>query len=114
MSWRYVITAGSVQRWRKTSRIVDRLRRLSVKAARVPSSSRSRTHWGSNAVQVGAGRVPSGHNKLNDGEFCIMTDHLTRLPSLPGGMRRMPPTTAKGLGLTMPPVVLCQADEILQ
>jgi hypothetical protein len=28
-------------------------------------------------------------------------------------MRRMPPTTAKDLGLTMPPVVLFQADAIL-
>src|SRR6266446_4681728 len=114
MSWRYVITAGSVQRWRKTSRMVDRLRRLSVKAARVPSSSRSRTHWRSNAVQVCAGRVPSGHNKLNDGEFCIMTYHRARLPSQPSEMRTMPHTTAKGRGLTRPPVVLYQADEILQ
>src|SRR5262245_3922662 len=78
MSWRYAMTAESVQRWRKTSRMVDRPSRLSVKAARVPSSSRSRTHWGSNAVQVWAGRVPSGHNKLNDGGFCIMIDHLPR------------------------------------
>src|SRR5205807_665646 len=51
----------------KMSRMVDRPSRLSVKAARMPSSSRSRTHWGSSAVHVCAGRVPSGHNKLNGG-----------------------------------------------
>jgi hypothetical protein len=67
ISWRYAMTAGSVQRWRKISRTVDRPSRLSVKAARTPSSSRSRTHWGSSAVHVCAGRVPSGHNKLNGG-----------------------------------------------
>jgi hypothetical protein len=34
------------------------------------------THWESSAVQVCAGRVPAGHNKLSDGGCCIMTTHL--------------------------------------
>src|SRR5262245_61602780 len=79
MSWRYAMTAGSVQRWRKTSRIVERPSRLSVKAARMSSSSRSRTHWGPNAVQVCAGRGPAGHRELTAGGLGSATDALPSL-----------------------------------
>src|SRR5438093_410090 len=70
------MTAGSVQRVRKTSRMLDRPSLLLVKAASVFSSSRSRTHCGSNPVPVCAGRVPLGHNKLNDSGLCIVTGRL--------------------------------------
>src|SRR2546425_11159125 len=72
------MTAGSVQRVRKTSRRLDRPSLLLVKTASVFSSSRSRTHCGSNAVPVCAGRVLPGHNKLNDSGLCIA---MGRLPA---------------------------------